>query len=117
MSAEAIVQVRDLANRFGSQSVHEHLDLDIYRGEILAVVGGSGTGKSVLLRSIVGLREPSAGRVQVFGENLQDLNSEQRRQVERRFGVLFQKGALFSSLTVRENIALPLIEQIGRAHV
>jgi len=113
VSAEAIVQVRDLANRFGSQSVHEHLDLDIYRGEILAVVGGSGTGKSVLLRSIVGLREPSAGRVQVFGENLQDLNSEQRRQVERRFGVLFQKGALFSSLTVRENIALPLIEHAG----
>ena len=113
MSTEAIVQVRDLANRFGSQSVHEHLDLDIYRGEILAVVGGSGTGKSVLLRSIVGLREPSAGRVQVFGENLQELNSEQRRQVERRFGVLFQKGALFSSLTVRENIALPLIEHAG----
>lgn len=113
MSTEAIVQVRDLANRFGSQSVHEHLDLDIYRGEILAVVGGSGTGKSVLLRSIVGLREPSAGRVQVFGENLQALNSEQRRQVERRFGVLFQKGALFSSLTVRENIALPLIEHAG----
>ena len=113
MSSEAIVQVRDLANRFGSQSVHEHLDLDIYRGEILGVVGGSGTGKSVLLRSIVGLREPSAGRVQVFGENLQDLNSEQRRQVERRFGVLFQKGALFSSLTVRENIALPLIEHAG----
>lgn len=113
MSTEAIVQVRELANRFGSQSVHEHLDLDIYRGEILAVVGGSGTGKSVLLRSIVGLREPSAGRVQVFGENLQDLNSEQRRQVERRFGVLFQKGALFSSLTVRENIALPLIEHAG----
>ena len=113
MSTEAIVQVRDLANRFGSQSVHEHLDLDIYRGEILTVVGGSGTGKSVLLRSIVGLREPSAGRVQVFGDNLQDLNSEQRRQVERRFGVLFQKGALFSSLTVRENIALPLIEHAG----
>lgn len=113
MSTEAIVQVRDLANRFGSQGVHEHLDLDIYRGEILAVVGGSGTGKSVLLRSIVGLREPSAGRVQVFGENLQALNSEQRRQVERRFGVLFQKGALFSSLTVRENIALPLIEHAG----
>ena len=113
MSSEAIVQVRDLANRFGQQSVHEHLDLDIYRGEILGVVGGSGTGKSVLLRSIVGLREPSAGRVQVFGENLQDLNSEQRRQVERRFGVLFQKGALFSSLTVTENVALPLIEHAG----
>jgi phospholipid/cholesterol/gamma-HCH transport system ATP-binding protein len=113
VSKEAIVQVRNLTNRFGRQCVHQHLDLDIYRGEILSVVGGSGTGKSVLLRSIVGLREPDEGSVQVFGENLQGLGSERRRQVEQRFGVLFQKGALFSSLTVRENIALPLIEHAG----
>jgi phospholipid/cholesterol/gamma-HCH transport system ATP-binding protein len=113
VSNEAIVQVRNLTNRFGRQCVHQHLDLDIYRGEILSVVGGSGTGKSVLLRSIVGLREPDEGSVQVFGENLQGLSSERRRQVEQRFGVLFQKGALFSSLTVRENIALPLIEHAG----
>jgi phospholipid/cholesterol/gamma-HCH transport system ATP-binding protein len=113
VSTEAIVKVRDLANRFGSQTVHEHLDLDIYQGEILAVVGGSGTGKSVLLRSIVGLRTPSAGSVQMFGKSLEDLDDAQRRQLERRFGVLFQQGALFSSLTVRENIALPLIEHAG----
>jgi phospholipid/cholesterol/gamma-HCH transport system ATP-binding protein len=113
VSGQVIVQVRDLTNRFGSQCVHEHLNLDIYRGEILAVVGGSGTGKSVLLRSIVGLREPNAGSVEVFGETLQGLSNERRALLERRFGVLFQQGALFSSLTVRENIALPLIEHAG----
>jgi len=112
-ATEAIVQVRGLTNSFGPQCVHENLNLDIYRGEILAVVGGSGTGKSVLLRSIVGLREPNAGSVQVFGETLQGLSSQRRGQLERRFGVLFQQGALFSSLTVRENIALPLIEHAG----
>ncbi|MDO8697796.1 MAG: ATP-binding cassette domain-containing protein [Pseudomonas sp.] len=112
-ATEAIVQVRGLTNSFGPQCVHENLDLVIYRGEILAVVGGSGTGKSVLLRSIVGLREPNAGSVQVFGETLQGLSSQRRGQLERRFGVLFQQGALFSSLTVRENIALPLIEHAG----
>ena len=112
-ATEAIVRVRGLTNSFGPQCVHENLNLDIYRGEILAVVGGSGTGKSVLLRSIVGLREPNAGSVQVFGETLQGLSSQRRGQLERRFGVLFQQGALFSSLTVRENIALPLIEHAG----
>ena len=111
--AETVVEIRGLCNRFGRQSVHENLDLDIRRGEILGVVGGSGTGKSVLLRSIVGLRQPSAGTVRVFGENLQDLDPAQRAKVERRFGVLFQQGALFSSLTVTENIALPLIENAG----
>ena len=109
-SREVVVEARGLCNRFGRQSVHENLDLDIYRGEILGVVGGSGTGKSVLLRSIVGLRAPSAGSVSVFGENLQALDPARRAQVEQRFGVLFQRGALFSSLSVAENIALPLIE-------
>ncbi len=112
-TGEVVVEVRDLCNRFGKQTVHERLDLDIRRGEILGVVGGSGTGKSVLLRSIVGLREPSAGTVRVFGENLQSLAPARRAQVERRFGVLFQQGALFSSLSVAENIAVPLIEHIG----
>ena len=105
---EAVIEVRGLCNRFGSQSVHENLDLDLYKGEILAVVGGSGSGKSVLLRSIVGLRRPSAGEVRVFGKDLSNLPEHERSLVERRFGVLFQKGALFSSLTVTE---------IGRAHV
>lgn len=113
LNKEPIIQVRDLTNAFGPQVVHQHLDLDVMRGEILGIVGGSGTGKSVLLRSIVGLQRPTAGSVKVFGENLLSLSPERRSQVERRFGVLFQAGALFSSLTVLENIALPLIEHAG----
>jgi phospholipid/cholesterol/gamma-HCH transport system ATP-binding protein len=105
-----LVQVRGLVNRFRTQIIHDKLDLDIYRGEILGVIGGSGSGKSVLLRSIVGLHRPNAGSIKVFGEDLQTLNPQRRSQLERRFGILFQGGALFSSLTVIENIALPLIE-------
>lgn len=113
MSGEAIIQVRDLTNQFGPQVVHQHLDLDLYRGEVLGVVGGSGTGKSVLLRTIVGLHQPNAGTVRVFDEDLLTLPTERRSELERRFGVLYQRGALFSSLTVLENIALPLIEHAG----
>lgn len=112
-ATEAVIEARGLCNRFGTQSVHENLELDLYKGEILAVVGGSGSGKSVLLRSIVGLRQPDEGQVKVFGQDLATLDNEQRSQVERRFGVLFQKGALFSSLTITENVALPLIEHAG----
>ncbi|WP_430886905.1 ABC transporter ATP-binding protein [Halomonas gemina] len=108
-----LIRVRGLANRFGQHRVHEALDLDLYPGEILGVVGGSGTGKSVLLRSIVGLLRPSAGSIEVFGEDLQRLSAVERSRVERRFGVLFQRGALFTSLTLAENVALPLIEHIG----
>ncbi|MGH8439579.1 MAG: ABC transporter ATP-binding protein [Pseudomonas sp.] len=108
-----MIEARGICNRFGTQSVHEQLDLDLYRGEILAVVGGSGSGKSVLLRSIVGLRRPNEGQVKVFSQDLSGVSDEQRSKVERRFGVLFQKGALFSSLTVTENVALPLIEHAG----
>ncbi len=108
-----VIKVRGLSNRFGRQVVHEQLDLDLNRGEILAVVGGSGSGKSVLLRSIVGLRRPNQGSIQVLGQDLANLDDQSRSQVERRFGVLFQKGALFSSLTVTENVALPLIEHAG----
>ena len=110
---ETIIKIRDLRNCFGAQCVHENLDLDVRRGEILGVVGGSGTGKSVLLRSIVGLRRPTAGQIHVFGEDLMTLSGERRSIVERRFGVLFQRGALFSSLTVTENVALPLLEYAG----
>ncbi|TBU92968.1 ABC transporter ATP-binding protein [Phytopseudomonas dryadis] len=113
MTGEAIIEVRDLTNRFGQQVVHQHLNLDLYRGEVLGVVGGSGTGKSVLLRTIVGLRQANAGTVKVFGEQLLELPAERRSRMERRFGVLYQRGALFSSLTVLENIALPLIEHAG----
>ncbi len=113
MSRETIIEVRGVCNRFGSNVVHKDLDLDLYRGEILGVVGGSGTGKSVLLRSIVGLNRPSEGEVRLFGQNLLTLPVAERSRLEQRLGVLFQGGALFSSLTVRENVALPLIEHAG----
>ncbi|WP_413456989.1 ABC transporter ATP-binding protein [Herbaspirillum huttiense] len=112
-ATEAIIDVRGLRNQFGAQVVHDQLDLQVRRGEILGVVGGSGTGKSVLLRSIVGLQRPAAGQVKVFGQDLSVLSTDARSQYERRFGVLFQQGALFSSLTVLENIALPLTEYGG----
>lgn len=105
-----VIEVRGLRNQFGTQVVHDSLDLDVRRGEILGVVGGSGTGKSVLLRSIVGLHRPVAGSVRIFGEDFTTMSPPQRVRIERRFGVLFQQGALFSSLTVCENVALPLIE-------
>lgn len=113
MSRETVIRIRGLDNRFGEQVVHQGLDLDVYRGEILGVVGGSGTGKSVLLSSIVGLRRPSGGEVRLLGQDLLALPERERARLERRLGVLFQNGALFSSLTVTENIALPLIEHAG----
>lgn len=109
-STKYVIQVRDLVNQFGSHVVHDRLNLDLIKGEILGVVGGSGTGKSVLLHSIVGLRRPNSGHITLLGQDMSMLNSKQRSQLERRLGVLFQNGALFSSLTVIENIALPLIE-------
>ncbi len=105
-----VIEVRGLDNRFGSHVVHENLDLDLFKGEILGVVGGSGTGKSVLLRSIVGLHKPSEGRIRVFGKDLSELGAQERSETEQRFGVLFQRGALFTSLNLLQNIALPLIE-------
>ena len=111
--AETVIEVRGLGNRFGDQIVHEDLDLDVRRGEILGIVGGSGSGKSVLLRSIIGLRRPNAGTVRLLGQDLAALDPDRRSHLERRFGVLFQAGALFSSLTVCENVALPLVEHGG----
>ena len=105
-----IIRVRGLANRFGEQVVHEGLDLDVRRGEILGVVGGSGTGKSVLMRSILGLREPDAGQIEVLGVDARDDDPELRLHIQRNTGVLFQDGALFSSLTVGENVQVPLKE-------
>ena len=107
---DSIIRVRDLRNQFGSQIIHDGLDLNVRRGEVLGVVGGSGTGKSVLLRTIVGLNRPAAGRIEVFGQNLADLSESDRSQLEKRWGVLFQDGALFSSLSVAENIEVPLRE-------
>lgn len=113
LQSQTVIQVRELCNRFGSQVVHEHLDLDVINGEILGVVGGSGTGKTVLLRSIVGLNRPTAGHIRVFGEDLQELSAADRSLIEQRLGVLFQSGALFTSLNLQENVAVPLIEHAG----
>ncbi len=110
---DILVKVRGLGNRFGPHVVHDGLDLDIRRGEILGVVGGSGTGKSVLLRSIVGLHHPSSGDIQVLDQNLWALTDRERSRIEQRFGILFQGGALFTSLNLRENIAVPLMEHAG----
>jgi phospholipid/cholesterol/gamma-HCH transport system ATP-binding protein len=109
-AAEPIIRVRGLVNRFGEQVVHDGLDLDVLPGEILGVVGGSGTGKSVLMRSILGLREPDAGDIEVLGIDARSNSANAHREIERNTGVLFQDGALFSSLTVGENVQVPLKE-------
>lgn len=107
---EALIEVRGLLSQFGDQVIHQNLDLDVMRGEVLGVVGGSGTGKTVLLNTIIGLKQPEGGSVRIFGHDTADLTSEQAADIERRTGVLFQQGALFSSLTVLENVASPLVE-------
>lgn len=105
---EAVIQLRGVRNQFGRQVVHDNLDLDVYRGEILGVVGGSGTGKSVLLRTIAGLQRPVEGSVTVLGTNVLTADEDTRTALEVRWGVMFQDGALFSSLTVRENVEVPM---------
>ena len=104
------IEVRGLRSAFGDHMVHENLDLTVNRGEILGVVGGSGTGKSVLLNTIIGLRQPDAGTVKVFGQSLRRASKKRWDELERAWGVLFQGGALFSNLTVRENVTAPMFE-------
>jgi phospholipid/cholesterol/gamma-HCH transport system ATP-binding protein len=109
-SETPIIKVRGLENRFGEQVVHQDLDLDVRRGEIIGVVGGSGTGKSVLMRSVIGLQTPAAGRIEVLGENMIGREEDEAKNIRRRWGILFQNGALFSTLTVAENVEVPLRE-------
>ncbi|HKJ75214.1 MAG TPA: ABC transporter ATP-binding protein [Alphaproteobacteria bacterium] len=116
MAGEEIIRIRGLRSQFGAQIVHDGLDLDVRRGEILGVVGGSGTGKSVLLKAIVGLGKPTAGTVEVYGRNVLAASDADMQALERKWGVLFQDGALFSSLTVAENIAVPLKEYLKMPH-
>jgi phospholipid/cholesterol/gamma-HCH transport system ATP-binding protein len=104
------IVVEGLVNRFGDQVVHEDLSLKVRRGEILGVVGGSGTGKSVLMRSIIGLQQPAEGTIEVFGRSIADHHEESEIDIRSRWGVLFQGGALFSTLTVGENVEVPLRE-------
>jgi phospholipid/cholesterol/gamma-HCH transport system ATP-binding protein len=102
------IRIRGLTTAFGTNVIHENLDLDVQRGEILGVVGGSGTGKSVLMRAIIGLQPVQAGTIEVFGQNVSDNQSDEELGLRNRWGVLFQGGALFSTLTVAENVEVPL---------
>ena len=113
MADDAVIKVRDLVVGFGDQIVLDHLSLDVRGGEILGLVGGSGSGKSVLLRTIIGLLPKRQGSIEVLGVDLDQANEQERRALERRWGVLFQQGALFSSLTVRQNVQFPMRENLG----
>ncbi|WP_297732258.1 ATP-binding cassette domain-containing protein [uncultured Maricaulis sp.] len=112
MSEDILISVRNLRSAFGSHVVHEHLDLDVRRGEILGIVGGSGTGKTVLLNTILGLKRPEGGDVFLNDRRLSELSDAERRLIDSRMGVLFQNGALFTSLSVLENVMAPLREHI-----
>ncbi|WP_291843317.1 ATP-binding cassette domain-containing protein [Maricaulis sp.] len=112
MSDDILISVRNLRSAFGSHVVHEHLDLDVRRGEILGIVGGSGTGKTVLLNTILGLKRPEGGDILLNGQRLAEMSERERRRIDSRLGVLFQNGALFTSLSVLENVMAPLREHI-----
>jgi phospholipid/cholesterol/gamma-HCH transport system ATP-binding protein len=107
---DVVIRIRGLVTGFGRKVIHDHLDLDVRRGEVLGVVGGSGSGKSVLLRTIIGLIHPREGKVEVFGKQVGEVEGLGMRALEMRWGILFQEGALFSSMTVAENIQVPLRE-------
>jgi phospholipid/cholesterol/gamma-HCH transport system ATP-binding protein len=109
------IEVRGLVSKFGDMVIHDGVDLTVRKGEVIGVVGGSGTGKTVLLNTIIGLREPDAGEIRVFGNNPHGSNRE-RAEIDKGWGVLFQQGALFSALTVKENVAAPLLEHTGLPH-
>jgi phospholipid/cholesterol/gamma-HCH transport system ATP-binding protein len=107
---DVVVQIQGLWTKFGRTVVHQDLNLDIYAGEILSIVGGSGTGKTVLLRQMLGLESPTKGTVRVFGEDVSSAQAEQLQKMRNHWGMLFQEGALYSALSVFDNIALPLRE-------
>jgi len=108
--SDVVITIRGLKNSFGDQVIHDGLDLDVRRGEILGVVGGSGTGKSVLMRSIIGLQTPDEGEIEVLGEDMIGRDELEAKNIRRRWGILFQNGALFSTLTVAENVEVPIRE-------
>jgi len=109
-AAQPIIVVRDVVNRFGAQVVHDGVSFEVLPGEVFGIVGGSGSGKSVLLRTMLGLRRPDAGTVEIEGREVTAMGDRELRDVKRRYGVTFQHGALFTSLTVAENVTLPVAE-------
>jgi phospholipid/cholesterol/gamma-HCH transport system ATP-binding protein len=110
---EAVLQVKGLVNRFGTQVVHDGLDMTVNRDEVFGIVGGSGTGKSVLLRTILGLQRPQAGVVLIDGQDITRMSTAELRSVKSHYGVSFQAGALYSGLTVRQNVQLPMVEYLN----
>jgi phospholipid/cholesterol/gamma-HCH transport system ATP-binding protein len=110
---EPVIRVRGLTKRFGAQVVCHALDLDVWRGEILAVVGASGTGKSVLLRCLAGLEPTQGGRIEIFGRDVATISQDEQLAVDARWGILFQDGALFGALSVLENIQVPMREHLA----
>jgi len=114
-AAKPVIRVRDIVNRFGAQTVHDGVSFDVQAGEVFGIVGGSGSGKSVLLKTMLGLRRPDAGTVEIEGRDITSLSGRELREVKRRYGVTFQHGALFTSLTVAENIILPVVESLQLA--
>lgn len=107
---ENIIEISKLCNQFGSHDVHRDLDLNVKKGEILAIIGGSGSGKTTLIRSILMLQKPSSGKIKVFGQDIEHLSPEAAQKIRSRWGMLFQHSALFSALTVLENIMFPMQE-------
>ncbi len=107
---ETVIAVENVGTVLGGHAIHRGLDLNVTRGEVVALIGGSGTGKSVLMREIIGLLRPQSGRIMLFGQSVWDATPDQVNALRRRFGVLFQDGALFSSLSVEDNVAAPLFE-------
>lgn len=110
--SDPVIRIRGLTTRFGQSVIHDGLDLDVARGEVIGVVGGSGTGKSVMMREVIGLLRPSGGTIELLGTDVWDIGLEERNLLRTRIGVLFQDGALFSSLTVAENIQVPMREHL-----
>jgi phospholipid/cholesterol/gamma-HCH transport system ATP-binding protein len=110
MDANIVIRMRQVCTRFGKHVVHQDLDLEVRRGEVFAIVGGSGSGKTVLLREMLLLQRPSSGSIEVLGVDIDTLNDEEALALRKRWGVMFQHGGLFSALTVRENVGLPLRE-------
>lgn len=110
MDAQPVIELDHIVTRFGTQSIHDGVSLKVNRGEVVALIGGSGSGKSVLLKELVGLIKPSAGSARLFGEDVWAASGEQLNRMRQRFGMLFQDGALFSSLNVVQNVAVPLLE-------
>jgi len=110
LNAAPVIEVESVVTRFGAQTIHDGVSFSVPRGQIAAVIGGSGSGKSVLLREIIGLQRPTEGRVRLLATDVWDASEEDLAALRRRFGMLFQDGALFSSLTVAQNVATPLIE-------